>query len=186
MSDYVRPTNPFPVSEAAAEMTHGLINAAVETFAIMAVPIHDQVEHRLILAASYEWAKRITSLGNEDACHVYVWELSTWIERMSQQGIPFPPFDITTTCGDDECTVDHSEQIRLVNTLFASGVTGQHQDAVKAYTAYTRKVDPGQWSVARAQYAAMLAVHVSERVCDFRTQTVDVMPSLEDLPDEQV
>ena len=179
MSEYVHPDNPFAVTDNFKEVTPALINAAVETLAFVAVPCLGQTVEPLIVEVAQQWSIRMTGLGSEDVSHAVVWELCVHVARMMSQGIPFPPFDITSHCGDDECAVDHGEQTRLVNTLLEAARTGQHALAVKAFVAYVRRDDVAEWADSRAQYVAMLLAHVADRVSMFRSNQTDILPSLD-------
>lgn len=179
-----RPPNPFPVTDTHAENTFALINAAVETWALMGIPVGGSDPAQLVVLSAVEWARRATSGGDEDRCHALVWELSVWIHRMSQQGIPFPPFDITTTCGDDECQRDHGAEVRTINTLFMSSLSGNYADAVKAYAArvWGDDRDPEDClHERRIRVAAMFLVHACERVSEYRQGGTEETDKLADL-----
>lgn len=181
MLEYTRPRNPFADDQDHAFSTHALINACVETLAVMSIPMPGEDISGLIIASASCWTQRLVPTGSEGVCHEFVWELSTWIHRMVLEAdAPFPPFDVTTQCNDDECKEDHSAEIEMVNELFVSGSTGKHGDAVKAYAKFVHAQDPGEWRFERQNAIAALMVHTSERVSQFRLRTVDEMPSLGD------
>lgn len=184
MNDFSRPVNPFPVTESHAETVFALINAAVETWALMGVPVSGSETGPLVVMSAIEWARRATSEGNEDHCHALVWELSAWLHRASQQGVPFPPFDITTRCADDECEADHAEDVRAVNSLFMASISGDHAGAVKAYSSRVWGADHDPEDCMherRIRVAAMFLVHAAERVCEFRSHDTKEMDKLADL-----
>lgn len=176
-----RPANPFPVPEAHAENAFALINAAIETWALMSVPIAGSETAHLVVVSAIEWVRRATSEGDEDNSHALVWELSVWIHRLSQQGLPFPPFDITTRCGNDECDVDHSDEVHAVNALFTASLSGEYAKAVKAYGSRvwgTDRKPEDCMHERRVRVAAMFLVHTAERVSEFRRRDTEEMDKL--------
>lgn len=178
MTEYVHPDNPFPVSDNFKQITPVLVNAAVETLAFVAAPVAGDSPDHLIVAVAHEWAIRMTGLGGEDNTHGLVWELSVHVARTMAAGVPFPPFDITSRCGDDECHIDHGAQVHVVNAFLAAARDGVHEEAVKAFVQYVSKDDADEWADSRVQYAAMLLVHIAQRVSEYRTNSVEELPSL--------
>lgn len=179
MSEHVHPDNPLGVSLNFKEIAPALLQHITETLAFLAVPVNDNVPSGLIMHAAHQWALRITQGGAYEEASATVWELSVMIKRMADGGIPFPPYDITTQCGDDGCDVDHHAQTRVINDLFASAHTGRPQDAVRSYVRYVHTNAPDEWADARTQYLAMLVVHTAGRVCDYRSSLVPDLPSLD-------
>jgi hypothetical protein len=178
MTEYVPPENPLPVPDRFKDIVCGLLNAVVETLAFIGQPVHGEMPSHLIMHTAHQWAIRMTMCGEADASHATVWELSNWIGRMAREGIPFPPYDITSKCGEDDCKVDHGVQTRVINDLFASAHGGRPQDAVKSYARYVALSEPDEWTEARGQYLAMLLVHTAGRVCEYRSSAT---PDLSDL-----
>lgn len=181
MTEYVHPDNPFPVSDNFKSITPFLVNAAIETFAFIGAPVcvSGLVPAELIVEAAQEWTLRATGLGGEDASHALVWELSVATKRLADtSAVPFTPFDITSRCDDDECDVNHAAQTCVVNAFFASSCAGQHSEAVRHYISYVHQDGAEYWTKSRVHYAAMLLVHVAQRVCDYRTNSVEELPTL--------
>ena len=179
--DFDHPANPFPVSEAHAETTFALINAAIETWALMGIPITGSETAHLVVMSAIEWARRATGEGDEDRAHALVWELSVWLHRLSQEGLPFPPYDGTTRCGNDECDVDHSEEVRAVNALFMASLSGDYAGAVRAYSSrvWGAERDPEDcMHERRIRAVAMFLVHTAERVSQFRRRDTEEMDKL--------
>lgn len=179
MSEFVHPGNPFPVSDNFKAVSSALINAAVETFAFIATPLGGEVPAALIVNAAHHWAVRMTGAGAEDASHGLVWELSVHTARLMHDGVPFPPFDIVSSCGDDECEVDHAAQARVVNAFFDAARSGTHDAAVKVFVGHVRQYDHEEWADVRAEASAMLLAHISERVSEYRSNRVEELPSLD-------
>lgn len=174
------PVNPFPVTDHFKLMTPGLLHAVIESAAYVSLPIlGEPTPARLIIVFVHEWAKRMTAMGEETISYAVTWELSALVRKLANSDVPFPPFDITTKCDDYECTVDHSRQVRVVNDFLTASAEGDHAAAVKAYVAYVHELGAEDRQEGRAQYLAMLVTHVAERVCDFRTNSVDELPSLD-------
>jgi hypothetical protein len=172
--------NPFSVSPQFKEITPVLVHGLVETMAFIGVPIMGDCSEPVIVHACMEFSRRVTGLGMEDASYGTVWELSVLAHKLSTKGeVPFTPFDIATNCGDDGCDVDHGMQTRTVNDFFEASVSGDHSQAVAAYTRHVRRDPVEEWADSRVQYLAMLLVHVAERVSDFRSGNIDHMPSLD-------
>ena len=182
MTPFNRPDNPFPVTPTHAENTFILINCVVETCALISVPVDEKgVNVRLILNTAYEAMRRMTSEGVEDYCYALVWELSVWIQRNIKAGIPFPPYDITTDCDNPTCEVDHSGEIQLVNALFTSALQGNHQGAVKAYARHAREIgNADDWNESLQGVLALLVLHTAERVGQYRSDSTDELPPLDD------
>lgn len=180
---HVRPVNPFQQSDEHAELTHALINAAVETFAFMSVPLRGHEEQPgLTVEAAYEWSARATGMGAEDASQTLVWELAVWINRMSVEGVVFPPYDITTSCDNDQCVTDHGPEMVMVNAVFMASIDTDYARAVKEFTFFTNRWhEVSDWATARLRGVTALVVHTAERIGQFRSMAVDVMPSLEDI-----
>lgn len=178
MSEYVHPENPLSVTPNFKKIAPALIIHAVETFAFLSIPFADEVPTHLVMHGAHQWAIRMTQQGAEDESTGVVWELAVFIQRMIQEGIPFPPFDITTNCGDVECDVDHGAQARVINDLFAAARNGRPQDAVQAFIRYVALQPPAEWKESRAAYVAMLLVHTAERVCEFRASLTPELPEL--------
>jgi len=171
--------NPFPVSDNFKEIVPTLMIAAVETFAFMGVPVNGRVPADLIVHASTEWALRQTGAGGEDATYATVWELSSLVYRLSHEyNIPLTPFDVTSSCGDPECDVDHAAQTRVVNDFFAAACAAQHQKSVKVFSRYVNQLDPDEWQQGRVEYTAMLLTHVAERVGEYRAGRTEELPPL--------
>lgn len=181
MTEFVEPVNPFPVSDTFREVTPELMHAMVETLAFLQQPAQDDIPGLLILHISNQWFLRASILGDEDYSHACVFELSALVHKLSRRAeVPFTPFDITTRCPDEECEIDHAAQVNVVNAFFAASVDGEYGQAVKAYTAYVRAQSHEHWRICRVEYAAMLAVHVAERVSLYRQNETVELPSLDD------
>lgn len=178
---HVRPVNPFQRSDEHAEITHALINAAVETFAFMSAPVLGLEEQSgLIVEAAYEWSKRAIAMGAEDASQTLVWELGVWINRMAVQGVVFPPYDISTSCDNDTCATDHAPEMNMVNAVFMASIDADYARTVKEFTSFVNRWhEVSDWSTARLRGVTALVVHTAERIGQFRSRVVDVMPPLE-------
>lgn len=177
-NEYVHPDNPLTTSENFKAITPPLISSAIETFAFIASPAWACPDD-LLMVACEEWSKRMTMMGDEGVTAAVVWELSAMINRLTLSGLALPPFDISVSCADDECKIDHTAQTRLINTLFDAGRLGDHEQVVKAFTVHVHKDDPSEWGDSRVQYVAMLLFHVASRVGDWRSNNVDVLPDLD-------
>lgn len=178
MTEYVHPDNPFAVTDNFKEVTPALISSAIETLAFVGAPPTDEASEVIVSLAS-EWALRVTGAGHEVPFQATAWELSAMISRYMQTGIPFPPFDITTTCGDPQCPEDHVADAQLVNSVFEAARTGDHAAAVKACTIHAHRHVSENWRPARVQCAAMVLVHASERVSQYRRGASEQLPSLD-------
>lgn len=172
--------NPFSVSPQFKEITPVLVHGLIETMAFIGVPVMGDCSEPVIVHACTEFSRRVTGLGMEDASYGSVWELSVLVHKLATKGdVQFYPYDIATTCGDDDCGVDHGAQTRTVNSFFRAAVEGNHAAAVGAYTRHVRRDPVEEWADSRVQYLAMLCVHVAERVSDHRSGLSHDMPNLE-------
>lgn len=171
--------NPFPVSDQFKLITPALTNALIESLAFVSVPAMGETPVALVTAFADHWAVRVTGFGGEDACYAAVWELSAQIGRLAEGGVPFTPFDIVSGCGDDDCEADHAGQTRAINEFFAAATSGDHTGAVKAYTKHVRMSEVEDWKRARVLMLSTLIVHTSVRVSEFRSNSVEELPSLD-------
>lgn len=179
MTEGARPDNPFPVSENFKAVTPALLRGAIETLAVLSRPLGIEATNaRLVGMAATEWVLRMTGAGAEDSSYGLMWEMSRAIEDLIGEGVPFPPFDIVSHCGNDSCPADHSAHIRTINIVFDMARLGQHGQSVKACIAHVRQEPVDEWADARAYQAAMLLGQVAVRVGQYRSDDVEELPRL--------